>query len=510
MISLKSQIERIIDEGEGDRRQVIVSALQSPDDASVDKAAEVLRRRRFISSAHDVLPCPNVFPSKTVVAGQGDSDSLFLNSRAFRSPATTVGQLKEASLRILAPLIKSDVAQKSFRESQELHGADFDLESSVFWPAQAIYLDISRDDLREFLKFDQRTIAVFANRIIPKDNLAVTVAVTPLSIPPGASAWGVQRINAPAVWGAYGVRGRGVRIGILDSGVDEDHDDLKGKVKRWVEFDKCGRPVKDSKPHDAGNHGTVCAGTLVGGNHSGEWVGVAPDATLAAALVLDAEGASYAQILAGMTWAIDQQVDVLNMSLGRFIANADTPPFFARAIFSCIDSGILPIIPIGNEGEQTSDTPGSDLFAFSVGGTGYHDEPAGFSGGRTQVIRESPVLNPAVLPYVYRKPDISAPGVAVKTTIPHAASSPTVQRWDYFSGTSLSTTHVSGAIALLLSATNIRDVTQGRSRAWLIQDLISGSAEELGESGLDARFGLGRIDVLRAIAFAHKCGYEPS
>ena len=67
--------------------------------------------------------------------------------------------------------------------------------------------------------------------------------------------------------------------------------------------------------------------------------------------------------------------------------------------------------------------------------------------------------------------------------------------------------HVAGAIALLLSATSIANQVDPQNRAFLIQDLLTGSVEELGEAGQDHRFGFGRLDVLRAIGFALELGY---
>jgi hypothetical protein len=71
----------------------------------------------------------------------------------------------------------------------------------------------------------------------------------------------------------------------------------------------------------------------------------------------------------------------------------------------------------------------------------------------------------------------------------------------------MATPHVAGAIALLLSATKIKEKFSGAERAFVIQDLLTGSAEELGESGQNHRFGAGRLDILRAIGFAHDLGY---
>jgi subtilisin family serine protease len=81
------------------------------------------------------------------------------------------------------------------------------------------------------------------------------------------------------------------------------------------------------------------------------------------------------------------------------------------------------------------------------------------------------------------------------------------EKWEHFNGTSMATPHVAGAIALLLSGTKIKAGIPANKRALVIQDLLTGSAEELGEAGQNHRFGFGRIDVLRAMGFAKELGY---
>ena len=172
---------------------------------------------------------------------------------------------------------------------------------------------------------------------------------------------------------------------------------------------------------------------------------------------------------------------------------------YTRTIITANRRGIPVVIAMGNDGHQTSGAPGNDFFAFSVGATDVIDRTAGFSGGRTQIINRSRYINPQYLPLVYSKPDVSAPGVAVYSCIPG-------NKYDSWNGTSMATPHVAGAIALLLSGTKIGSVDRSR-RAYLIQDILTATVDELGESGQDQRYGFGRIDALRAIGYARHLGY---
>jgi len=140
-----------------------------------------------------------------------------------------------------------------------------------------------------------------------------------------------------------------------DTGVDQSHPDLKGKVAAWAEFDDKGRPVS-SEPHDSGQHGTHCAGTIVGGNFSGRWIGVAPEAEIAACLVLNgSQGGTHAQILAGIEWAINQKVDVISMSLGGLVLGPEVPSTYSRAILSALRAGIPVVTAIGTRVVKRAD-----------------------------------------------------------------------------------------------------------------------------------------------------------
>ncbi|PVV06371.1 MAG: hypothetical protein B6D72_00420, partial [gamma proteobacterium symbiont of Ctena orbiculata] len=345
---------------------------------------------------------------------------------------------------------------------------------------------------------------VFVNRQV---TLPPVVRVDPARLPRTVqenktSAWGVEAIGALATWGAYGALGSGVKVAVLDTGIDADHPDLQGRITTtdFAEFDRDGNLVDGAAVRDTGSHGTHCCGTVAGGNASGHWIGVAPQASLAAGVVLPRGRGTDAQILAGMQWAIDRDVDVISMSLGGLSMSPEVLDTYTRMIITANRLGIAVVVAIGNEGSQTSGAPGNDYFAFTVGATDPDDRAAGFSGGRTQVIKESRYIRSDALPLVYSKPDVSAPGVGVKSAVPRG-------RYEAWNGTSMATPHVAGAIALLLSATDIRSRVSANERAYLVQDLIMGSVEELGEAGQDHRFGLGRINILKAVGYAKELGY---
>jgi Subtilase family len=496
------QVQRILDEDPSPRPAVIVR-MTDPDEATeslVSATADAVRVRSLALSPRDLLPQS----SRQVERGTGRRRGARANSPevtglAAQVPAASVSpsERRRHAQAALRPLLASDAVQATLGERPRGTPPAAELPA-----ARSVLLHLRRDELSALPDTVPEVADVFPNRV-----LRVPPVVELRNLPSNvadnkASSWGVLAINALATWGAYGVRGAGVKVAVLDTGVDDTHPDLQGKIAAWAEFDANGQPVVGSQPHDSDRHGTHVCGTIVGGNAKpdGQWIGVAPEAKIAAALVLDRGSGTDAQVLAGIDWAIQQGVDVVSMSLGGLTLGPDVPSTYTTAMVDCLRAGIPVVTAIGNEGEQTSGSPGNDLFAFAIGATDHRDLPAGFSGGRTQVITESEFIPPENLPLSYSKPEVSAPGVAIVSSVPGPD-------WVAFNGTSMATPHVSGAIALLLSATSIRSSLQGAKRAFLVQDLLTGSAEDLGESGQDHRYGFGRVDVLRAIGFARERGF---
>lgn len=486
--SLKRQVERVIEEGAGRYRQVIVRLREVDKDRDqvLRTASYRIMERKLTLSAREVWQR----------AAEGPRRKRSPEARRMRVPTRlrTIARrrLRAVGERCAQAIQKSDILGKYAEHATKGLLA-------AFPSARSALVEVSKDDVAKLFRQIPGVGDVYPNRELKLPRF-VEVRQLPASVQDNkTSAWGVHAIGALAAWGAFGSRGAGTRIAVLDTGVDGAHPDLSGKVSDWAEFDFNGQQVPGSTPHDTDRHGTHVSGTIAGGNASGQFIGIAPDAQIAGAIVLTGGSGSDAQVLAGIDWAFELGVDAINMSLGGLTLGPDVPSTYTEAILTCLRAGIPVVTAIGNEGSQTSGSPGNDLFAFAVGATDPLDQAAGFSGGRTQVIQESNFLPPDLLPLPYSKPEISAPGVAVRSSVPGGG-------WVAFNGTSMATPHVAGAIALLLGATNIRGNLSGADRAFQIQDLLIGAVEELGESGQDHRFGFGRLDVLRAIGFAREAG----
>jgi subtilisin family serine protease len=193
--------------------------------------------------------------------------------------------------------------------------------------------------------------------------------------------------------------------------------------------------------------------------------------------VLPGGSGSFAQIIAGIQWAIGQGAQVINMSLGALGYST----IWNLPMLNATLAGVLVVASIGNSGHGTSGGPGNDPLSLGVGATHHLDYIAGFSSGQTLV--SVPWFGFSL---TYIKPDISAPGVQVVSSVP----GPDLAA---FNGTSMAAPHVTGAVALLLSTEATLQGDPFSTRAVLL-----GTVEDFGEAGRDQRFGSGRVDVQSA------------
>jgi hypothetical protein len=253
--------------------------------------------------------------------------------------------------------------------------------------------------------------------------------------------WNLTLIGAQDAW----ERGRGENsvVAVIDTGIDYEHPDLHERFALGYGVDF----VDGGEPMDLNGHGTHVAGTV-----AGTTTGVAPKATLYAVRVLNEHGfGSEVDVLRGIEWAIDNDVDVINMSLGSGMrSNAEE-----RLVALAAKKGIAVACAAGNDGDTSYGYPASYDGAISVAAVDHVKKHARFSN-----------RNDAL--------DLSAPGVAIYSTQPGGG-------YQYLSGTSMATPHVAGACALLDTA--------GK------EERLKQTAEALGES---TTFGAGLIQLHEA------------
>ncbi|GHH63635.1 S8 family peptidase [Lentzea cavernae] len=274
----------------------------------------------------------------------------------------------------------------------------------------------------------------------------------------------VAQIGAPAAH-QKGITGKGIKVAIVDTGVDEKHPDLVGQQIAEKNF------TTDPDNTDNVGHGTHVGSTVA--SHDAKYGGVAPGAQLIDAKVCVEFGCQESWILEGMRWAAEQGAQVINMSLG----GTDTPevdPLEQAVNDLTAQYGTLFVIAAGNSGSPGSvGSPSTAEAALSVGAVDRDDKIAPFSS-------KGPRAGDGGL-----KPEVTAPGVDIVAA--KAGST------DHFaaSGTSMATPHVAGAAALL------RQQHPEWTPAQLKSVLATTAKPTEGVSAFDQ--GAGRIDVAKAI-----------
>jgi bacillopeptidase F len=262
---------------------------------------------------------------------------------------------------------------------------------------------------------------------------------TPVAYP----AWNVAAIRAPELW-AKGFTGQGVVVAEMDTGVDLAHPDLRGKYRGGTNswFDPHG---EEATPYDALGHGTQAMGVMVGGPA----IGVAPGARWIAARLFNGDGrASMSDIHRAFQWLLDPDGDPSTVD-SPHVVNASwtlTGPGsgacrmeFSSDIRALRDAGIAVVFAAGNDGPsaRTSSSPGNNPGVLSVGAVDVDLEMA------RQSSRGPSSCDGAVFPRLV------APGVNVRTADLSHGGQPS---YAYISGSSLAAPHVTGALALLMSA----------------------------------------------------------
>ncbi len=279
--------------------------------------------------------------------------------------------------------------------------------------------------------------------------------------------WGIERIfdteqRLNDTWSS--AQGEGVSVAVLDTGIDGAHSDLN--VVGGVNF-------VNSDPFDVdqNTHGTHVAGIIAALNNGSGIAGVAPQVSLYSVTVLDAEGSGFmSDVIQGIEWAMNQNIDIINMSLGAESASSA----LESAAQAAYDAGHLLIAAAGNEGVQngqgdTVSYPAKLPTVIAVAAATENDQRANFSSHGAAV-------------------ELMAPGVNILSTMPN-------QNYASKNGTSMAAPHVAGVAALMWSVNpNLTNVE--------LREILQETAEDLGLS--TNHQGHGMVDGFNAFNTAHQ------
>jgi len=357
-----------------------------------------------------------------------------------------------------------------------------------FWINNSILAEVDKETIKKLNNRDD-VKEVILDKIISLPDITV------MDTGPNLPTWGLEKINATKVWGDYGIKGEGIVVGIMDTGVDWTHEALKDNYRgrdgnhqySWKDFTRHNYQT----PTDGHGHGTHVAGTAVGGGN-GLPIGVAPKAEWIAAKIFDDSGsATTSGIHAAFEWFLAPGGDpskaphVVNNSWGN--SNTYTTEYF-EDVAAWISAGIFPLFAAGNNGPLTSSisAPASYTNAFAVGATDQYNYVTDFSSRGPVYWENDDGQRELII-----KPDIMAPGYQIYSAYPESLGK---GKYVYLSGTSMATPHVAGAIALLLSADPSLSIPD-------IQKILVETAQKdhhMGELPNNI-YGNGVIDIYRAV-----------
>ncbi len=285
-----------------------------------------------------------------------------------------------------------------------------------------------------------------------------------------SSSWGIQYIGSQPVHN-QSINGTGIKIAVLDTGIDYNHPDLTGNYKGGYDFVN-----NDPDPWDDNciSYYRTCHGTHVSGiiaaEHNGIGVvGVAPGAGIYSVKVLDGSGFGTAStILSGIEWAKNNSMNIISMSIGS--SENNTAVF--DAVNAAYDSGILLVAAGGNTGGGPVLYPAAYDSVIAVTAIDQNGQRASFSP-----------IDPKI--------EVAAPGVSINSTVQGG--------YGILSGTSMAAPFVTGVAALIFS-TNFADVnSDGLKDNKDVREIIRSTAFDAGIPGKDDVYGYGIVDASKAL-----------
>lgn len=269
-----------------------------------------------------------------------------------------------------------------------------------------------------------------------------------------------SQVEADTVW-EYQSTGEGVETAVLDTGVHSEHSELN--IIQQMDF--TGEGFGDNN-----GHGTHVAGII--GSQDENNRGLAYESNLYDVKVLNQDGhGSGSDLLEGMEWTVNNDMQIAVMSLGAEVENCDGEDILSQAVNEMTDQGVFVTVAAGNNGpeDRTITVPGCSSKGTTVGSVDKNDKLADYSS-------RGPTADGRA------KPDVVAPGTGIESTWNNGG-------FNTISGTSMATPHVAGQAALLLGEDNSLGPNE-------LKDIITDTSTDL---GLDSnQQGHGRINVSEA------------
>jgi subtilisin family serine protease len=264
--------------------------------------------------------------------------------------------------------------------------------------------------------------------------------------------WGTQTLNIPELH-ELGLTGKGVKVAIVDTGIDDQHPDLVGAILKLY------NTTTEAFAFTHG-HGIGCAGIIGGNNNETGILGTAYDCQiLGIKSMRENGGGAISEIVAGIDMAVSEGAQIINLSLGT----TGDVPVLKQAVKRATDKGIYVVCSAGNAGQDNSVVyPARYEETYAVGATNVKNEVSAFSSRGWEV-------------------DIAAPGERVLTSWKN-------RTYARVSGTSFSAPYVSGLFALFIQA-----------GIMITHDRLKATAIDIEEPGQDEKSGHGLIDPIQFV-----------
>ncbi|KAA0560774.1 S8 family serine peptidase [Bacillus sp. CH30_1T] len=269
--------------------------------------------------------------------------------------------------------------------------------------------------------------------------------------------WTIEYLNVDSL---DEFNGNNIKVAILDTGIDISHPDLKGKVVKEYNTISPGNPSIDES-----GHGTAVAGIIAAIDNNIGTKGINPQVNLYSVKVVDENGRGKLEdLIEGIEWCIDQNVDIINISLGRSHGNKSLEAVVEKAI----ENGIVIVASSGNNFNEDSDYPAAYKNVISV-----------------TTVDEKNILPSFVSK---GKIDYSAPGTEIPIlTLDHEKVSES-------EGTSYATAHLTGLVAHVLQRNQIAQ-TNEKSTVEQVNNVLKSWSKDLGVTGKDNLFGEGSVSI---------------